>query len=81
MTTIGIPPRSQESWDVPADKVAAEAERLSAQYLIGLQIGRAAEQRHLVDPADNAFARMACEHPEACSCPEDYPNWRPGGAA
>jgi hypothetical protein len=36
-----------------------------------------AEQTHQVDPADRAFARLACEHPDACSCPADYPNWTP----
>jgi hypothetical protein len=46
-----------------------------------LAAGIAAEARHQMDAnADAVFARMACEHPEACSCPEDYPGWTPGGA-
>jgi hypothetical protein len=44
-----------------------------------LAAGIAAEARHQMDPANDVFARMACEHPEACSCPEDYPDWTPGG--
>ncbi|WP_369213891.1 hypothetical protein [Streptomyces flavofungini] len=46
-----------------------------------LLAGRAAEQRHLLDPCDGAFAALACAHPEACACDTDYPDWRPGGAA
>ena len=43
--------------------------------------GVAAEARHQFDTAaDAVFARMACEHPEACSCDADYPGWKPGGA-
>jgi hypothetical protein len=42
--------------------------------------GVAAEFRHQLDPYDNVFAWMACQHPEACSCPADYPGWKPGGA-
>ncbi|MFJ1647922.1 hypothetical protein [Streptomyces sp. NPDC088258] len=41
--------------------------------------GMAAEDRHLLDPADHAFAALACEHPDTCSCGDDYPNWTPGG--
>ncbi|MET9012266.1 hypothetical protein ABZX74_15310 [Streptomyces olivaceoviridis] len=41
--------------------------------------GIAAEARHQVDETDDAFARLACDHPEKCSCPEDYPGWTPGG--
>ncbi|KUN02779.1 hypothetical protein AQI95_24885 [Streptomyces yokosukanensis] len=42
--------------------------------------GVAAEARHQLDPYDGVFSRMACTHPETCSCPEDYPGWTPGGA-
>ncbi len=61
-----------ERLDAPLAVVEAEAVLLA---------GRAAEQRHQLDAIDGAFARMASEHPEACSRPDDYPNWRPGGAA
>lgn len=70
MTTT--PHRDIAALDVPADTVAAEALLLA---------GRTAEQRHQLDNYDRVFARMACDHPEACSCPADYPDWRPGGAA
>ncbi|WP_069883467.1 hypothetical protein [Streptomyces luteocolor] len=46
-----------------------------------LLAGRVAEQRHQLDPFDSAFSALACAHPEACACPADYPDWRPGGAA
>ena len=36
------------------------------------------EQYHQLDPADRAFAALACACPDGCSCPEDYPNWTPG---
>ena len=35
----------------------------------------AAEQRHVLDPADGAFARLACTHPDACSCESGDPVW------
>lgn len=44
-----------------------------------LAAGIAAEARHQMDPADGAFTALACAHPEACSCAEDYPGWTPGG--
>lgn len=47
--------------------------------------GIAAEARHQMDPAETdveqAFYRLSCDHPEACSCDRDYPGWTPGGAA
>ncbi|MFJ4681994.1 hypothetical protein [Streptomyces sp. NPDC088789] len=30
--------------------------------------GEAAEYRHLLDASEAAFAQMACDHPEACTC-------------
>jgi hypothetical protein len=46
--------------------------------------GMAAEARHQMDPAETdvetAFYRLCCEHPETCSCEQDYPGWTPGGA-
>ncbi|WP_225811266.1 hypothetical protein [Streptomyces spinosus] len=41
--------------------------------------GIAAEARHQMDTVDAAFARLACDHPDKCACPEDYPGWTPGG--
>ncbi|MET9550595.1 hypothetical protein ABZY36_35620 [Streptomyces sp. NPDC006627] len=46
-----------------------------------LYAGRAAEQRHQLDPHDDAFAALACAHPESCAHDADYPGWTPGGAA
>lgn len=40
---------------------------------------RVAEQDHQLDHLDAAFARLACEHPEACHGANDYPDWTPGG--
>lgn len=37
------------------------------------------ELRHLLDTLDEAFAAAPAEHPEACSCADDYPDWTPGG--
>ena len=50
------------------------AARIRAQRL---SAGAAAEQRLLLDPADRAFAALACACPTACSCPDDYPGWTP----
>ncbi|MFE9886814.1 hypothetical protein [Streptomyces scopuliridis] len=52
-----------------------------ANWLTALARGVAAEVRHLTDPADTAFAALACAHPEKCSCDADYPDWTPGRAA
>lgn len=67
---------------------ASENSRLRIRRLIALLVeqqrlaaGIAAEERHQMDPADGAFTALACAHPEACSCPADYPDWTPGGAA
>ena len=38
-----------------------------------------AEQAHLLDPIDAAFARLACEHGDRCSTDADYKGWIPGG--
>ncbi|MGK3107891.1 hypothetical protein [Streptomyces sp. WAC05858] len=43
--------------------------------------GQLAELRHLLDPQDAAFSRMACTNPDACSCLTDYPGWAPGRTA
>ncbi|MFE9398598.1 hypothetical protein [Streptomyces flavidovirens] len=78
MTTTR-PPRI-DALDVPAEVVAAQVEalvtRLRSQRL---SVGQSAELRHLVDPCDTPFARLACTHPEKCSTAADYPGWTPGG--
>lgn len=60
-------PRRIDAVDVPLAEVEAEALRLA--YV------------HQPEPFEAEFARLACEHPEACSCPADYPTWTPGGAS
>jgi hypothetical protein len=30
------------------------------------------------DTVNLRFRELACTHPEACSCEDDYPGWRPG---
>lgn len=38
--------------------------------------GLVAEQSHQLDPADAAFAALACACPaKACGCDADYPGW------
>jgi hypothetical protein len=65
---------------------ASENPRLRIRALITALVARqrlaagiAAEARHQMDPAEAAFTALACAHPEACSCPADYPGWTPGG--
>lgn len=57
--------------DVPTPVLV---ERLAEQRLAA---GVAAEFRHQLDPADAAFAALACACPDGCSCPADYPGWTP----
>lgn len=39
------------------------------------------EQAHQLDPADRAFAALACACPTACSCDADFPAWAAALAA
>jgi hypothetical protein len=82
MTTT---PRPISDLDVPLptlrDRMAALVERQRQDAAAERLRLLLAEQSHQVDTADAAFARLACEHPEACSCAADYPNWTPGGAS
>ncbi|MGW6741729.1 hypothetical protein ACWGDX_13540 [Streptomyces sp. NPDC055025] len=67
-----------ERLDVPLTVVADQ----TTAYKRGRRMaGLTAEDRHLIDPADTAFAALACEHPNACSTNASYPNWTPGRAA
>jgi len=64
--------RDLERLDVPlADLTAA----------LRYRAGCLAEQAHLFDPCDAAFARLACDHGDRCSTPDTYPTWTPGRAA
>lgn len=65
--------------DVPRTQLEADLRELVArQRAQRLAAGVAAEVRHLMEN-DAPFARLACEHPETCSRPDDYPGWKPGG--
>jgi hypothetical protein len=46
-----------------------------------MDVPLAAVERAVVVASLDPFARMACEHPEACSCPADYPQWAAALAA
>ncbi|MFJ2568885.1 hypothetical protein ACIOYT_00495 [Streptomyces halstedii] len=68
MTSIGIPPRTPESWDVPAEQVA---QQIACDVLV-----KAAAVTH--SPSDRiAYANdlYLLTHPEACSTTADYPDW------
>ncbi|WPO70257.1 hypothetical protein [Streptomyces sp. KN37] len=68
MTTIGIPPRTPESWDRPAAEVAAEAACITLR--------QAAARTH--SPSDRiayALDQQLLIHPEACSTDATYPGW------
>lgn len=60
--------------DVPLPQLVADIQALAARRELA---GAVAEQRHLLDPADRAFAALACACPTGCSCPADYPGWTP----
>lgn len=60
--------------NVPLARLEADLQALAARRLAA---GVAAEQRHQLDPADGAFAALACNCPGGCSCAEDYPGWNP----
>ncbi|MDX3713447.1 hypothetical protein PV733_31790 [Streptomyces europaeiscabiei] len=63
--------------DVPLSRLEADLQALAARRI---KAGATAEQRHLLDPADRAFAALACACPDGCSCEADYPAWTPGGS-
>ncbi|MEU0393875.1 hypothetical protein ABZ208_14030 [Streptomyces sp. NPDC006208] len=73
--------------DRPASELTADLKALVARQR--LAEGIAAEVHHLLDPADTAFAALACEHGDRCSTDDDYPLWadqlaartQPGGTA
>ncbi|WP_432139734.1 hypothetical protein [Streptomyces sp. bgisy154] len=50
----------------PLAALDADLHTLAAKRLAD---GIAAEHRHLLDPLDTVWQQMACDHPEACTCP------------
>ena len=61
-----------EALDCPLPVLEADLRALAKRQQLA---GRGAEQRHLVDPLDRTWGRLAVEHPEACSTAADYPGW------
>jgi len=61
-----------------ADRPAAELEAELAGDMKALIVRQSFQA---VVASLDPFARMACEHPEACSCAADYPDFHPGGGA
>lgn len=66
--------------DTLASRTAASLQlEADVRALVAKQRERAglvAEQTHLLDPADRAFADLACNCPAtACSCDDSYPGW------
>ncbi|CAM5249080.1 hypothetical protein SGLAM104S_01576 [Streptomyces glaucescens] len=67
--------------DVPVSRLQADMQQLvTRQQDQRFAEGVAAEVRHQMDPADTAFAQLACDHPDKCAHDCDYPDWTPGGA-
>ncbi|MEV7654583.1 hypothetical protein AB0O39_10475 [Streptomyces anulatus] len=64
-----------ERLDTPLPVLIAEVEAASARRNALFAAGAVAEQRHLCDPTDTAFALLPCPHPELCSTEADYPDW------
>ncbi|MET7975819.1 hypothetical protein ABZW44_22790 [Streptomyces mirabilis] len=71
MKPFQLPAPRPEAVDVPIAVLDAEMKRLALQKAY----------EHQPEPLETEFARLACEHPEACSCSDDYPNWTPGGTS
>lgn len=59
--------------DRPASALTADIQALVARQR--LTEGVAAEVHHLLDPADTAFAALACEHGDNCSTESGDPQW------
>lgn len=80
MTTIGIPPRSQDDWDRPADDVAADMQARAARQQCQVLADAMATHEHDSERIAYAEAIQLLLHPEApVSTDADYPNWTPGG--
>lgn len=68
MTTIGIPPRTPQEWDVPAEQITARA---ACDVL-----RKAMAATH--SPSDRiAYSQdlFLVAHPKACSTNDDYPGF------
>lgn len=73
MTTVR-PVDTLESRTAASLQLEADVRALVAKQR--LRAGLAAEQSHQLDPADRAFAVLACRCPaEACACDADYPGF------
>lgn len=82
MTTIGIPPRSQDDWDRPAREVAADVKALVARQQCQVLADAAKRTASPSDRIAYALDAWFVQHPEApVSTDADYPTWTPGGAS
>lgn len=68
---------------LPGRSADARSIRLRKESLSDQRAETGAEEIHDplhqgADLRDAQFSLMACEHPGACSCESDYPNWSPG---
>lgn len=83
MKPFQLPAPRPQAVDLPLHRLEADLRAHLALKAARTAEGVAAEARHQMSPAeadiDDAFAHMACAHPEACSCTDDYPTWTPGG--
>lgn len=67
--------------DVPLHRLEADLRAFLALKQAATTAGVAAETRHLMDPLDHDFERLAVTHPDLCSANADYPTFHPGGGA
>ncbi|WP_225840259.1 hypothetical protein [Streptomyces sp. NK08204] len=61
------------------EKVAALVARQRAQQTDADRQALQTAYRHQPEPLEAEFSQLACDHPDRCSCPGDYPGWMPGG--
>lgn len=75
MTTV----RPIRDLDVPLSHLESDMRALVERQRVDASVDKLrwllAEQTHQLDPADRAFAALACNCPEACSCDDSYPGW------
>jgi hypothetical protein len=68
MATVGIPPRSVQAWDVPAEEVTRQAACDTARKAMAVTHSQS-------DRIAYANDLYLLDHPEACASTEDYPGF------
>lgn len=68
MKTIGIPPRTPQAWDLPADEVA---QQVACDVALKAMTATHSESDRIAYAQDVYLIG----HPEACSKDEDYPGF------